>query len=576
MVPDGLLRAISRAARSETVWVAAAALLTTFAVWRALVDREQIQLERTTALAAEGLKNAIDAEIAVRVRPIESIAQRSALRPGISRADWEDDAALFVWSYAGYQAIEWVDPSFHVQWSVPPALEATGYSRQPQVLAAFRAARHQRIARATSTYDLSAGERGFLVAVPVFRNSQLAGFVTGSFRCTELLHSILDRATPEGFSAALFEGGREIYSRPRGASPASSELRVDKVFGIHGVPWRLILWPTRQSLLQWRSSLPQLVLIAGLLISALVTLSVRLAITAHARSQALEQANRMLQTEMAERERIAQEVLFANNTLRSVIDTSPVAILGVLPDGAVTAWNRAAEAMFGWREDEVIGRALPIAGEAGPAFCNDRVQSGEPLNGFECNFFAKNGVAVSAEVWIAPQMGSQGLLLRFLCIVADVRQRKQLEQQVRDTYKLEAVGRLAAGVAHNFNNLLTIISGYSQLALDGLPVGDPLRAEILEVVKAADRAARLTIQLLGFARSQPIRPQVVDLNLFIADLMDVLERIAGVRSELIPSLGPELGRLLIDPDQLEADSDDSGGQRTRRHAGRRQDYPRDR
>jgi signal transduction histidine kinase len=207
--------------------------------------------------------------------------------------------------------------------------------------------------------------------------------------------------------------------------------------------------------------------------------------------------------------------------------------------------------MLGWREHEVLGRALPFSGEESPDLWRVRARAGQALNAIECTLYDKNGRPVSAEVWVAPQRAASGRTAGFICMIADTGRRKQLEEQLRDSYKLEAVSRLAAGVAHNFNNLLAIITGYSHLVLEDLPAGDPLREEIEEVLKAADRAARLTVQLLAFGRGQPVRPQVVDLNRLVKDLKDVLEKIAGDAWVVITPLGAELGQVRIDPDQVE-------------------------
>jgi signal transduction histidine kinase len=175
----------------------------------------------------------------------------------------------------------------------------------------------------------------------------------------------------------------------------------------------------------------------------------------------------------------------------------------------------------------------------------------QPLDGAERTLFGKDGTAVSAAIWLAPQRARPGEAAGFIYIIADIGPRKQLEQQRRDSYKLEAVSRLAAGVAHNFNNLLAIITGYGDFALESLPDGAPVRNEIQEVLKAARRAAGLTVQLLAFGRQQPARPRIVELNRVVSDLKEVLQKIAGPGTEVVTSLGAGLGDVRIDPEQIE-------------------------
>src|SRR5690606_26434307 len=121
-----------------------------------------------------------------------------------------------------------------------------------------------------------------------------------------------------------------------------------------------------------------------------------------------------------------------------------------------------------------------------------------------------------------------------------ISDRKDLEQQLRQSQKMEAVGRLAGGVAHDFNNLLTVILGYSEFALETLPKGDPVRDSINEICGAAKRAERLTQQLLAFSRKQVARATVLDLNSVIHGMETMLRRLIGEHIQLHLALHPNL------------------------------------
>jgi PAS domain S-box-containing protein len=133
----------------------------------------------------------------------------------------------------------------------------------------------------------------------------------------------------------------------------------------------------------------------------------------------------------------------------------------------------------------------------------------------------------------------------------DITERRQLEDQLRQSQKMEAVGRLAGGVAHDFNNLLTVISGYGHMILRDLPGEDPLHGCIEEVLKAASRATSLTNQLLAFSRRQVIQPKVLDLNALVANMDRMLRRVIGEHIELETVLSPGLGSVRADAGQLE-------------------------
>ena len=138
-----------------------------------------------------------------------------------------------------------------------------------------------------------------------------------------------------------------------------------------------------------------------------------------------------------------------------------------------------------------------------------------------------------------------------LAVLMDVTARRHLEEQLRQAQKMEAVGMLAGGVAHDFNNLLTIITGYSQLILNNLGASDPNRHSAEQIMKAAERAAALTKQLLAFSRRQVLQPRIVDLNRLITSLSSMLQRLIGEDIDLRLVLRPDLGRVSADPGQLE-------------------------
>ena len=133
----------------------------------------------------------------------------------------------------------------------------------------------------------------------------------------------------------------------------------------------------------------------------------------------------------------------------------------------------------------------------------------------------------------------------------DVTERKSLERQLLQAQKMEAVGRLAGGVAHDFNTALTAILGYAGLLLGGLPTLSPLRPDLEEIRKAAERAAGLTRQLLAFSRKQPLAMRVLDLNELVADLGRLLRRLLGEDIDVVTNLDPTLGAVRADAAQLE-------------------------
>jgi signal transduction histidine kinase/CheY-like chemotaxis protein len=136
-------------------------------------------------------------------------------------------------------------------------------------------------------------------------------------------------------------------------------------------------------------------------------------------------------------------------------------------------------------------------------------------------------------------------------IARDITERTKLEDQLRQSQRMEAVGRLAAGVAHDFNNMLTVIIGYTELAMDGMPAGNPKRLDLEEVKKAADKAAALTRQLLAFGRKQILQPRVLNINQVLERYSNMLGRVIGEDIEFVTILDPALRAVKADQGQLE-------------------------
>ncbi len=150
-----------------------------------------------------------------------------------------------------------------------------------------------------------------------------------------------------------------------------------------------------------------------------------------------------------------------------------------------------------------------------------------------------------------PLRAADGAIIGLRGTMQDITDRRRMDEQLRQAQKMDSIGRLAGGVAHDFNNLLTAIMGFTHLAIEELPDGHPVRADLGEVLASARRGAELTRQLLAFARQQPANPSVLDLNDVLSNLFRLLERLIGEDVSLTLELAPKPARVLIDRGQLE-------------------------
>ncbi|HTD23455.1 MAG TPA: PAS domain S-box protein [Terriglobales bacterium] len=217
--------------------------------------------------------------------------------------------------------------------------------------------------------------------------------------------------------------------------------------------------------------------------------------------------------------------------------------------------NPALVAMLGYDSvDEVLVLKLSTEVYSDPSERAALLQEhrfSERISGVDVRWKRKDSKVIQVRLSGRGLCNENGEVESFEMIAEDVTERRALEEQLRQSQKMEAVGRLAGGVAHDFNNLLTVIKGYSELMLDQVKEGDPLRDEVEEVKKAADRAAALTRQLLAFSRKQVLAPKVLDLNQIVTTMERLLRRLLGEDVHLHTQLAADLGRVKADPGQTE-------------------------
>ncbi|HKX01612.1 MAG TPA: PAS domain S-box protein [Methylomirabilota bacterium] len=244
----------------------------------------------------------------------------------------------------------------------------------------------------------------------------------------------------------------------------------------------------------------------------------------------------------------------ARDFLQSIADHSPDAIVTADEHGKITYFSRGAEAMFGCRAGEMIGESVaniyPGGLEEARAI-RRRLAAEGPLRSYETGFLARDGRRVEVSASIAMLRDAAGAEVGTLGVLKDIEERRRLEEQLRQSQKMDAIGRLAGGIAHDFNNLLTVIAGRAQMILSRIRPEEAIHRDATLVRTTADRAAALTQQLLAFSRKQVLQPQVLNLNRVVTGMQPMLARLIGEDIELsvVPAEG--LGRTKADPGQLE-------------------------
>ena len=227
-------------------------------------------------------------------------------------------------------------------------------------------------------------------------------------------------------------------------------------------------------------------------------------------------AEEALERDAAERWESAEQLQRTTQTLQTLIDASPLAIMTLDQSGKVRSWNHAAEGMFGWPASEAIGMVVPFVPPEGmDAFHKsiERVFQGEALTGLQLVRCRRDGTRIDVRVCAAPTRDPDGSIDGVIALIEDVTERKNLGEQLRQAQKMEAIGQLTGGIAHDFNNLLTIvITNAALLASEIAPDRADMRAELSELQRAALRGVELVRKLMAFSRRRSVELQAIDLG----------------------------------------------------------------
>jgi|HubBroStandDraft_6_1064221.scaffolds.fasta_scaffold17645_2 PAS domain S-box-containing protein len=241
--------------------------------------------------------------------------------------------------------------------------------------------------------------------------------------------------------------------------------------------------------------------------------------------------------------------------LSLIVDSSQDAIIGKNLDGIITHWNKGAEHIYGYVAEEVIGRPISLLApddhkDEIPKIL-ESIRNGHHVEHFETVRVTKDGRHLNISISISPIHNAAGEIVGASTIARNITSQKKAEDLLRQSQKMEAIGRLAGGIAHDFNNILGIITMSAELLRDYVTSDDLPKELIGHIRDASKRGSALTKQLLGFSRKQPLQPKLLDLNDRLKDICKLLRPLMGddVSVQLVPR--SELAFVRADPGQLD-------------------------
>jgi PAS domain S-box-containing protein len=251
----------------------------------------------------------------------------------------------------------------------------------------------------------------------------------------------------------------------------------------------------------------------------------------------------------------------ARSRLATIVDSSSDAIIGSTLDGVVTDWNPAAERIYGYTATEAVGSTLseivpPDRTSELPGVF-EHIRAGESLV-LETERVRKGGARFDVSMSLAPLRDADGTIVGIATVARDITERvaaerreAELEVRLRQSQRLEGIGRLAGGIAHDFNNLLAVVLNYATFVEDRLPEGAEAREDLAQIRRAAERGAAFTRQLLTFAHQRPVKVEDVQLNQLIPALREMLRRTIPENIAIEARLAPDLWMVSADSGQLE-------------------------
>jgi PAS domain S-box-containing protein len=274
--------------------------------------------------------------------------------------------------------------------------------------------------------------------------------------------------------------------------------------------------------------------------------------------------------DISDRKRIAEELRRANEELHqrtveqlgeyrsrlvSIIDSSEDAILSKDLNGIITSWNRGAERIYGYLPDEAVGKNISLLipsdrPDEMPEILR-KIARGERIEHHESVRIAKNGRRLDVSLSVSPLRDAADNIVGASVIARDITAQRRAEGQLRQSQKMEAVGRLAGGVAHDFNNVLGIINACAEFLRDRIDPGAEHSLYVENIRKAIDRGRSLTKQMLAFSRTSAVQPCILDLNDRLRDITKLLRPVLGDGVEILVVSKSSSAVIEADPGQLD-------------------------
>ena len=502
------------------------------ALWWSLERGEEGQLRTSSSITAEQVELRLEAWVQTRLELVESFAATCATREDMAPEEFRTLARQTIDMAPGFQAINWIDPDWIIRIVVPEAgnepvldFDLRAHSSQG-VIHALATAESTGLLHRTTLVDLVQGGVGFATYVPVVAgDGGILGFINGVFRIDTLVDSCLgEESLRSQFRFALIEDdGRVAYTHGDSGSMDDWLFSVQRNVELASHPWTLVLAPTPELLVSAQTIADEVLLGIGIILTLLLAGAMH---TAAKRQHALRQGEaryRLLienQTDLIVKVDLASRFLFVSPSYCRTFGKTEDELLDhqFMPMVHVEDRERTAGAM------------VKLLAPPHSVYIEQRSMT---KDGWRWFGWANTAV-----------LDSNSEVAAIIGVGRDITTLKKLEERLLQSEKMEAIGQLAGGVAHDFNNILQAMRGHVDLTEQDLDMDHPSAVHLNEIRQGLERAADLTRQLLAFGRRQVMQPELLDLREQTSKSIDLLERVIGeqITLELDKGIQPRIVR----------------------------------
>jgi signal transduction histidine kinase len=530
----------------------------TYVLYTQLQSMELQHLKRRTATELGHVAHQTQDGLAERLYALQSLAQWwiSQGRP-LDIEDWKSDSRLFLDRASGLAEVRWVDPGFHVQWSVHPGDLPAALSGElaPEMRACANAARN----REAPVVCGSPQDGNVTVFAAARREGHVIGYAVGTYRVTALLDAALAEL-PADYDVSIRAEGRKIYHHP--AAAAWSGDRLSAPIRLPGMSWSLSLaLPASET-----TVLRFCIAVFGLLVTLLLCLTAQVARISRRRAAELTKAYAALMEEERGRKRGLAD-------FQTLLDVVPIGIAVAQDAACRIIWtNPALGAMLGAAPGQNISKSgngvgsrsfrMLRGGVEVPA-CELPMQraaaTGSPVLGEEMELVRADGAVVHTLSYSAPLFDESGAVRGVVNACVDITGKKRAEREkellvdrLKRSEKYKSLALMAGGMAHDFNNLLTAIIGHASMACEDAPVSGNLREHLEDCLSASGRAATLVKQLLAYSGNALHQLENTDLTELIREMRNEIRAGAPGSVHLEFRLAEGLPPIRADRSELRA------------------------